>query len=340
MIQHYAYGALLILAGFTLADQPALRRFTFQEPHMGTLFRLILYATDEATAQKASGEAFLRIAALDATMSDYKSASELMQLCQKAGGPAVPVSVDLFAVLREAQRISRLSEGAFDVTVGPVVRLWRKARRTKEMPSAEEIKKAVALVGYENLRLDSTRQSVQLLVAGMLLDLGGIAKGFAAEAAMEMLRKHGITRALVAASGDIVVSDPPPDAPGWKVGIAPLKNPETPPTRFLLLKNASVSTSGDGEQFVEIAGKRYSHVVDPKTGLGLNGRRSVTVVAPNGTLADALATSACVLGPVRGLQFMAHQNGCEALFAWETDQGNEREVETKGFDRYVWKENN
>ncbi len=325
------------LCQFGLAGKPAptnLTRYTFTEPHMGTTFRIVLYAPDEATAQKAAKAAFARVAELNAIMSDYRPDSELMKLCEKAGGPPVEVSVDLFEVLKKAEEFARLTDGAFDVSISPVVRLWRKARRTREMPKAEEIKKALALVDYRKIKLDAKGRTVQLLLMGMLLDLGGIAKGYAADAALAVLRQHGITRALVAAGGDIAVGDPPPDKPGWKVGIAPLKNPQTEPELYLTLKNAGVSTAGDSEQFVEIAGKRYSHIIDPKTGLGLVGRRSVTVVAPNATISDGLDTGLCVLGVERGLKIVEAREDVAALFVFETDKGVETTL-SKRFAKYL-----
>src|SRR5262249_28184538 len=156
------------------------------------------------------------------------------------------------------------------------------ARRTHELPDAKELSRARALVGYQNLRLDAKARTVQLLKPGMQLDLGGIAKGYSADEALAVLRKNGITRALVAAGGDIAVGDAPPDVDGWKIGIAPLEDPDKKPTRYLILQNAAMSTSGDAEQYVEISGKRYSHIVDPRTGIGLVGRQSVTVVARKG----------------------------------------------------------
>ena len=308
---------LVSICGFQAADEAALKKYHFSEPHMGTTVSLTLFAKDEATATKAAQAAFARVAELDGIMSDYKPASELMQLCKKAGGPPVPVSKDLFTVLEYAQEVSRKSDGALDVTVGPIVRLWRKARRTRELPSAEELKRALALVGYEKIRLDPQRRTVQLLVMGMLLDLGAIAKGYATDAALEVLRRHGIRQALVAAGGDIRVGDAPPDAKGWKIGIAPLKNPAAPPEHFLLLVNAGVSTAGDAEQFIEIGGTRYSHIVDPKTGMGLVGRRSATVIAPNDTLADALDTALCVMGPDRGLKLIESMKETAALYVFE-----------------------
>ncbi len=334
MIKHYLFSfALLFTALAAVGDTPRLQRFTFTEPHMGTLFKIALYAPDEATAKKAARAAFDRIAELNRIMSDYLATSELMQLCKKAGGEPVRVSAELFDILTKAQEFARLSDGAFDVSVGPVVRLWRRARRTGQLPPMDELAKAVKLVGHANIKLDAKNRTVQLLVAGMLLDLGGIAKGYAAQAALEVLRRHGIRQALVAAGGDIAIGDSPPDARGWKIGIAPLKNPDGPPSHYLLLKNAAVSTSGDAEQFVEIGGKRYSHIVDPKTGIGLVGRRSVTVIAKKGTTADALATALCVLGPERGLKVIESVADGAALFVLETDKGQVT-MPSKRFGKY------
>ncbi|HEV3020820.1 MAG TPA: FAD:protein FMN transferase, partial [Pirellulales bacterium] len=303
MIRKHILAVPVLLAVLTLVclgDEPALQRFTFTERHMGTLFEIVLYAPSEAVAKDAARAAFARIADLDGIMSDYRPASELMQLCKKAGGPPVPVSADLFDILARSQEIARLSGGAFDVTVGPVVRLWRRARRTRRLPDPDELARARARVGYDKIRLDAKQRTVQLTLEGMLLDLGAIAKGYAAEAALEVLRRYGITRALVAASGDIAAGDPPPGARGWKVGIAPLE-PGAQPSRYVLLNHAAVSTAGDTEQYVEINGKRYSHIVDPQTGMGLTRRSSATVVAHDGTTSDGLDTAVSVLGARKGL---------------------------------------
>jgi len=308
----------LFQMGLLHESKPA--RFTFTEPHMGTMFKIVFYAADEPTANRATKDAFQRIAALDAMMSDYRPSSELMQLCQKAGGAPVSVSEPLFFVLARAQEVSRLSDGAFDVTVGPVVRLWRRARKTQQLPDPEKLARARSLVGYQNIRLNERERTVQLLKPGMQLDLGGIAKGYAADEGLRVLKEHGITRALVAAGGDIAVSGPPPDAEGWTIGIAPLVDPNGKPSRYLLLHDAAVSTSGDAEQYVEIDGKRYSHIVDPKTGIGLIGQQSVTVVARHGIMADSLTKVVSVLGPERGLAIM---DGMAALIVRKTDQGTE-----------------
>ncbi len=296
-------------------------RFEYTEPHMGTQFKIIVYAADKETADTATRAAFDRIAQLDASMSDYQDSSELMKLCAKAGGDPVKVSDELFFVLTKAVEASVKSDGAFDVTVGPVVRLWRKARRTKKLPDADDLKKALALVGYKNIKLDADKHTVQLLKPGMLLDLGGIAKGYAGDEAQKVLKKHGITSALVAAGGDIVVSGAPPDKEGWKIEIEPLDPGEKEKPKYLLLKDAAVSTSGDVNQHVDIGGVRYSHIVDPKTGLGLTGERSVTVVAPNGVTSDSSTKIVMILGEEKGFKIIEAMPGVSSRYVRLTDKG-------------------
>jgi FAD:protein FMN transferase len=278
---------------------------------MGTTFRIVLYAPDKDAAKRAADAAFARVGQLDGIMSDYKKDSELMLLCAKFAkevGDPVKVGDDLFFVLQKAESLSKQSDGAFDVTVGPVVQLWRLARRTQQLPDAKELAAARERVGYAKVKLDPAKKTVQLTTPGMLLDLGGIAKGYAADEALKLLReKFGIKSALVAAYGDIACGDPPPGEGAWTVEIAPIAKSQKP--RTLKLANAAVSTSGDLEQFVEIAGVRYSHVLDPRTGLGLTGRRSVTVVAPNGVTADSMTKAVSVLPPERGLKLIEDTPG-------------------------------
>jgi len=306
-----AIGLLTVVtAGLTPAQPP--RRFHFENRQMGTLFQVTLYATNEAAAKQAADAAFARAAALDARLSDYKPDSELMQLCARAGRGPQEISHDLYNVLDRAQDISRRTSGAFDVTIGPAVRLWRLARRTREMPPEDERRTALALVGYDKLRLDPERRTAELLRDNMRLDLGGIAKGFAADEMVRVLRQSGCPVALIAAGGDIVAGDAPHGTDGWKVAIAPFGLGETPSR--LRLQNAAVSTSGGAEQFVEIAGRRYAHIVDPRTGLGLTGRMAVTFVAPEGATADAGATAAAVLGELAGVRLADSMPGCAARF--------------------------
>ena len=305
--------ALLIMASAPgTGAEPS--RFEFRQTHMGSEFKIVLYTPTADEARRASDAAFTRIAALDKALSDYDPESELMRLCDRAGGEAVPVSDDLFRCLEKAQAMSRMSDGAFDVSIGPVGRLWRRARRNRIMPAADALEKARALVDYRSIHLDARARTVRLDKPGMKLDLGGIAKGFASDEAIQELKRLGIRSALVAGAGDIVVSDPPPGREGWRVGVASPDGDPDRPARFLALANAAVSTSGDAERFVEIDGKRYSHMVDPRTGLGVIDRASVTVVAPDGATADSLDTAIYILGPERGLPLAELLEGTAALY--------------------------
>lgn len=311
---------LVVLAGVLghgipdRGERPDPGRFEFESKHMGTTFRVVLYAADKGAAKSAAAAAFARVADLDDCMSDYKQTSELMRLCKASAtvvGDPVKVSDDLFFVLSKAEELSKKSDGAFDVTVGPVVQLWRHARRTQELPDPKEFAAARAKVGYQKVKLDPAKKTVQLTTPGMQLDLGGIAKGYAADEAMKLLKeKFGIKSALVAAAGDIACGDPPPGKDAWTVDIAPISKNQKP--RTLKLANAAVSTSGDLEQFVVIDGVRYSHVLDPTTGLGLTGRRSVTVIAPNGTTADSMTKAVSVMPQEPALKLIEDTPGAAA----------------------------
>ena len=335
---HRVSAFLVLLATIPTTRAADLRRFEYEEPHMGTKFRVVLYAPDRATADKAAKGVFARVAELNQVMSDYDPKSELMRLCARsADNPAGPVKVsdDLFYVLAEGQKVAELSDGAFDMTIGPIVRLWRQARRDRLLPDEEVRAEAMKKVGYRKMVLDPKAKTVDLRVPGMLLDLGGIAKGYAAGEGLKVLAKHGITIALVAASGDIAVSGPPPGKPGWRVDIAPL--PGAKEKRQLLLKDAAVSTSGDSEQFVEIAGVRYSHVVDPRTGLGQTGRRSVTVVARRGIQADSLTKTAALLPADEAVKKIESIEGAATLIVVKTPKG-EVVKQSKGFAEWLAKD--
>lgn len=310
-------------------------RFEYEEPHMGTKFRIVAYAPDKPTADQAAKDGFARVAELNRIMSDYLPTSELMQLCgkfEKKIGDPVKVSDDLFHVLDKARTVSRLSDGAFDVTVRPIVVLWRHARRTQRLPDAKELADARSKVGYEKMLLDPKAKTVKLTVPGMELDLGGIAKGYAADEVLKVLAKHGITIALVAAGGDVTVNGAPPGTNGWKVEIAPL--PGSKEKRTLLLKDAAVSTSGDAEQFVVIDGVRYSHIVDPRTGIGLTGQRSVTVIARRGIDADSLTKMASILPADKAIERIERMENVHTLIVRKSDKGEEV-FQSKGFKAYL-----
>mgnify|MGYP001094810870 CR=1 FL=1 len=333
--------ALILVGWFGLGNpcdsgavQPAeatasLSRFEFAETHMGSTFKLILYSTDESVARDASRAAYRRIAELDKILSDYQPESELSQLPRKAEERATAVSDDLFKILERSKQLWEQSDGAFDITIAPVGRLWRRARREHRLPDKTLLQQTLALVGSNHLILDPEAKTVRLTKPGLKLDAGGIAKGYASQAALEVLKARGIRQALVAGAGDIVVGDAPPGAKGWKVGIAPLEDSKAEPEQTLLLANAAISTSGDAERYVILDGRRYSHIVDPKTGLGVVERASVTVIADDGATADPLATAIYILGPDRGLKLVESIPGAAAYYVRQTPSGIQTHISSR-----------
>lgn len=318
------------------AAEPTLSRYEFTEPQMGVPFKIVVYAADDAVANRAAGAAFKRIAQLNAVLSDYEDDSELNRLSR--GSPhaqPVKVSDDLFRVLKRSQSLAKQTDGAFDVSVGPLVRLWRRARRQRELPTEARLSAARGAVDYRAITLDPEQKTVQLTKPRMRLDLGGIGVGYAVDAAMAVLKQQGIRSAMIDASGDIGVSDAPPGKTGWRIGIAP-EGGRREPTRFVSLANAALTLSGDAYQHVEIDGVRYSHVVDPQTGLGLTDQSAVTVIANDCTIADSYATAISVLGPKKGLKLAAETPGVEALIV-RVDDGKPQRFESEGFGRYYEK---
>ena len=291
----------------------AAERFAFEKAEMGVPFRVTLYAQDEIAAKNAADAAFSRVEALNAIFSDYDSDSELSRLSDScAQGRPVAVSPELWRVLEFAQNMAARSSGAFDMTVGPLVNLWRNARRKKEMPRPEKITEALTRTGYAAVRLDSEARTVELLKPKMRLDAGGIAKGYAAEEALKVLQQQGYSQALVSAGGDMAVGAPPPEATGWRIEITALDAAGAPGPRFLRLAHCFVSTSGDLYQRLELGGKRYSHIVDPRTGIGLTDHSLVTVIAGSGMEADVLAKVVSVLGPEAGMALVEETQGAAA----------------------------
>lgn len=279
------------------AEEAPRRRFEYAQLHMGVRTRLVVFAAEEHTATAAGRAAFACFADIEQAASDYRPSSELRRLCAQAGGPPVPVSPHLFSLLQGSIHLAVLSDGALDITVGPYVGLWREARRSGHLPTADLLAAARPLVGWRQLEVDEAAGTARLRRAGMKLDLGAVAKGYACSRAVATLREHGVTQALVESGGDLAVSGSPPEANGWQIAVA--DGPDGAAT-VLSLTHTAVSTSGDSVQAVVIDGRRYSHVVDPRTGLGLTARCQATVIHPDGLWSDGLATAACVLGVQAG----------------------------------------
>ena len=332
----------------TLSGLP-LVRCEFEAVEMAIPFRIVAYAPNWFVASNAAHAAFARISDLNRSLSDYDAESELSHLSLTAGsGIAIPLSADLATVLLRARDFSAASGGAFDVTVGPLTQLWRRARRQHELPDPERLTQALEAVGWTNLILTrtladadlSSRRSPSTVALSytarlnkpkMRLDLGAIAKGYALDEAARVLRQHGLTRTLVTGAGDMVAGDPPPGESGWKIDLAPLDLADAPPGLSVRLKNGSLCTSGDLFQHVEIGGVRYSHIVDPHTGLGMTDHSLVIAIGPDGITTDALSTTLSVVGPERGLP-IARQFRSEARII--RAPGGQIEISaTRGFPR-------
>ena len=287
---------LLLVAACSAAGDAGTRstglaRYEERRVAMGVGARIVLYADSRERADDAFRSAFARIEALDAALSDWRRGSELDRLNHAAGGAPSAVSADLFGALERSIAIAKASRGAFDPTVGPLVALWREARASGRPPEKRAIDAALPLVGWEKVELDRPHRTARLAAAGMRLDLGAIGKGIACDEALAILRSKGCASALVELGGDLAVGEPPPGEKEWKVAAG---------SHLVAVARKAVSSSGDAAQRLEADGIRYSHVVDPRTGIGITSGLTTTVIADDGATADGLSTAAGVLGPDEG----------------------------------------
>lgn len=271
---------------------PVWERQEYRQVCMGVQARIVLWTRDRDLGVQAAREAFARLAQVERALSDWLVDGELARLEARAGQGPVAASDDLLGCLERALELAEACDGAFDPTVGALTRLWRAARASGVEPAAGALEAARTSVGWRGVRLDGAARTIELTHAGTRLDLGGIGKGFGADAALATLAEHGVERALVALAGDMALGAPPPDRAGWRI-----EAPEV--AEVLELARCGVSTSGDREQSFELDGERTSHLLDPTTGVGVVGRPAVTVVAPDATTADGLASALEIVGPQR-----------------------------------------
>ena len=323
MVTSFPRWLVCAAAALVVAASPVretLRRYEAVEPHMGTLVRITLHAPDEDAARAAFAAAFSRIRELDDILSDYKPTSELSRLTTTAVNTDVRGSRDLIRVIAASQSLAVATGGAFDITQGPVIRLWREARASRRLPDSEALRAASARSGYSKLHVDRAAGTVRLDENGMRLDVGAIGKGYAASEALAVLTGRGIGSALVAVSGDLAFSGAPPGSRGWRIDMHSAGSASGIPSVFELT-NAAVSTSGPSEQHLDAGGRRYSHIVDPSTRTGLTGDITVTVVAPHGLDADGLDTAVGVLGVEKGLALIESRTDAAALIVHRTADG-------------------
>lgn len=269
---------------------------------MDTLITINVVSDSEDKAEKAIGSAFSVIEDLDNKLNFFSDKSELFMINKNAGISEVKVSLETLDVIEKAVFVSEMTEGSFDPTIGPEISLWDFNAHKK--PDDKSIKARLNLVNYKLIVIDKEKSTVYLKKKGMLIDLGGIAKGYAADKAVEELKKHGVKAVLVSCAGDIRAFGLKPDGKAWKVGI---RNPrqkgkENEVIATIELKDMAVSTSGDYERYFIIDNIRYHHILDPKTGYPASGVQSVSVMTEKGVNTDAFSTAIFVLGPVRGFK--------------------------------------
>ncbi len=290
-------GSPILLASAGASDVPLGRRPVRRTQYlMGTLLEITVHAPDRATADGAANAAFAEVARLEALFSTFRRESELSRL--NAAG-ALALSPEAFDLLARGQALYGATRGAFDMTVYPLVRLWKDAAAANTLPDAAAIRAARARVDARQLTLDAARHEARL-GEGFRVEVGGIGKGYALDAAARVLREQGITGALLNFGGQLLAIGPPPGAPGWPVEIRDPRDPDIA-LATIWLARGSVSTSADDARGLFIAGTRYSHIVDPRTGRPAVGTLSATVVTPSATDADALSTGLFVLGQADGL---------------------------------------
>lgn len=299
---------------------------------MGTYMAITVYAPTQAAGKKAMADAFEHVEKVEAAISTYRYKSEISQLNRAAGGEAIAVGEHLYALLTRSAEVSKETDGAFDITAGPLIRLWKKAWRKQKLPTPEELAAARALVDYRSVRLFPTERKAQLLKKNMRLDVGAIGKGYIIDQAVAALRAAGITAALVDSGGDIYAMGKPPGRDGWLVGVRDPERRGKILPRPLLVVDLAVATSGDYEQFGRIDAKKYSHILDPRTGRPVEGMSTVSLIAPDATTADAYATAASVLGPEAAVAFVEKRPKVEVLILHRLGDRLTR-VQSSGFAR-------
>ena len=281
---------VLFLSGALAADQPELLRLEKNADAMGSTYSIAMYGTDRVRMEAAADAAFDEVRRLDEMLSNYRPGSEWSAINRQAAEKPLKVSAEMFQLLAACLEYSRESEGAFDISVGPLMKVWGFYKGTGRLPHAAEVRAALARTGYRYIQLDAGAQTVWFRRPGMELDPGGIGKGYAVDRMVEVLRKNGVDTALVAGSGSSIYGmGAPPDEPrGWRVDIRDPQHPDRTSAE-VFLKNTSMSTSGSYEKFFRAEGQTYSHIMDPRTGYPAQGSVSVSVIAPRTLDSEAWA---------------------------------------------------
>ena len=307
----------IFLLPFSLSAQ--LKRFQFAENKMGSPFNLIFYHHDSTEAVAIAKECFLIVDSLNNIFSDYSSTSAVGRLAQQTTFESIKVSGELFSMILQSKEAWKKSGKTFDITIGALTQLWRKAKSEKRFSSSTEVMKAKQLTGFENLIIYESSKTISFKKPGIRLDFGGIVPGYAAQRVIDFLKSNHISMALADASGDIAMSDAPPGKNGWSISINLPEEENEFWAKKLELKNCAVATSGDVYRFTSYNGKKYSHIIDPRTGYGVTSQRNVTVIARDGATADWLAT-ACSILPIKKALALAKKESAALFIATIKDE--------------------
>lgn len=271
---------------------------------MGNRFEISVIDDDARQAEQHIDEAIAEVRRIEALLTTFSNDSQTNQINQQAGIRPVRVDREVFSLIQRSLRISALTQGAFDITYGSIDKsLWNFDTNMTTLPGLETARQLVRLINYRNVLLDETQCTVFLKEKGMRIGFGGIGKGYAAERARQLLRDHGVTSGIVNAAGDLTTWGNQPNGKPWTIGIAD-PNAKNQAFSYLTISDLAVATSGNYEKFAVINGKRYSHTIDPKTGLPVSGIKSVSIICPNAEIADAMATPVLVMGIRAGLHLI------------------------------------
>ena len=323
---------LLFILLFPITVSSQLKRFEFSEIKMGSTFNLIFYHTDSLDASAIAKECYLLVDSLNDIFSDYSPSSETGRLSLMPGVKEHNISDELFKMILRSKQAWKRSKKSFDITIGTLTQLWRKAKKENRPPSESEIKKAKEQTGFANILINEINRTVTIKKPGIRFDFGGIVPGYAAQKVLELLKEKKINIALVDASGDIVTGDPPPGTKGWIVAINLPESENEVWDKKLELKNFAVATSGDIYRYIIHDGKKYSHILDPRTGLGTTSQRNVTVIAKDGADADWLATAFSIL-PEKKVLRLARKEQVAVFMAILKNEKIEI-YKSKNFDRF------
>lgn len=300
---------------------------------MGTFAQVTIGIRDEAEARDLFRMAFAEMERIQKMMNDRDPDSEISRLSEIAVDKPVEVSPELFDVLWASVETSRLTEGAFDITVGPEVRLWRRMQQEGRPPTPEELAAARSRVGWEKLILDPEKRTVQLAVEGMHLDVGAIAKGYTVDLVAKALVDAQVPTGMVDIGGNIRCFGTIPDYPeGWVIGLQDPRNEEERMAK-LSLRDMSVATSGDYRRFAQVEGQKQSHILDPRSGQSVRDLISVTILAPTAMRADALSTAVSVMGFEKGMALIESLEDVEAIVVTSEEPG--QFISTVGADQYI-----